>query len=148
VRCVRRAFICGDDKYSGKNYDHRCEWVRDKIMSQVEIFAIDCCAYAVMSNHYHVVLFVDEQKGKDWDKREVSRRWSELYSLSYLTNKYYKYESLTKAELDAIYVEIEVYRDRLMDISWFMRGINESTARCANAEDNCKGRFWEGRFKS
>jgi REP element-mobilizing transposase RayT len=148
VRCVRRAFICGDDKYSGKNYDHRRKWIKDKIMSQVEIFAIDCCAYAVMSNHYHVVLCVDEQKGRDWDKREVLRRWSELYSMSYLTNKYYKYESLTKPELDAVYVEIEVYRDRLMDISWFMRGINESTARRANAEDNCKGRFWEGRFKS
>jgi hypothetical protein len=148
VRCVRRAFICGDDKYSGNNYDHRREWIRDKILAQIEIFAIDCCAYAVMSNHYHVVLCVDAERAKDWDNREVLRRWSELYSLSYLTDKYYRNESVSKDELDAIYVEIEVYRDRLMDISWFMRGINESTARRANAEDNCKGRFWEGRFKS
>ena len=40
VRCVRRAFICGDDKYSGNNYDHRREWIKDKILAQVETFAI------------------------------------------------------------------------------------------------------------
>jgi REP element-mobilizing transposase RayT len=148
VRCVRRAFLFGDDKYSGLNYDHRREWIREKIISQTDVFAIDCCAYAVMSNHYHVVLFVDEQKAKDWDNREVLRRWKQLYNLSCLTEKYYKKETLTKAELDAIYVNIELYRDRLMDISWYMRGINESIARRSNAEDNCKGRFWDGRFKS
>ncbi len=148
VRCVRRAFLFGDDKYTGVNYDHRREWIREKVLSQTDVFAIDCCAYAVMSNHYHVVLFVDEQKAKEWDRREVLRRWKQLYNLSYLTEKYYQKEPLTKAELDAIYVNIELYRERLMDISWYMRGINESIARRSNAEDNCKGRFWDGRFKS
>ena len=148
IRCVRRAFLCGNDDYSGQNFDHRRAWIRDKILEQIELFAIDCCAYAIMSNHYHVVLFVDEAKAKSWERREVLKRWKGMYSMSYLCEKYYKYETLSKAELDAVYVQIETYRERLMSISWFMRGINESVARHANAEDNCKGRFWESRFKS
>ncbi len=94
-----------------------------------------------MSNHYHVVLFVDEQKAKDWDRREILHRWKQLYNLSYLTEKYHNKESLSKAELDTIYVNIELYRQRLMDMSWYMRGINKSIARRSNDEDNCKGRF-------
>lgn len=42
----------------------------------------------------------------------------------------------------------DTYRARLFDLSWYMRVLNESIARQANAEDGVKGCFWEGRFKS
>ncbi|WP_252734118.1 transposase [Pseudoalteromonas sp. C2R02] len=56
ARCVRHGFLCGDDKYSGQNFDHRRTWLKDRITHLSEIFSIKICAYAIMSNHYHLVL--------------------------------------------------------------------------------------------
>ncbi|WP_085299821.1 transposase [Cognaticolwellia mytili] len=148
ARCVRRAFLCGEDNVSGQSYEHRRGWVEDKLHFLTQVFAIDVCAYAVMSNHYHVVVFIDEAKAKQWSMQEVLERWHLLYKGTLLTQQYCRGEHLTKPLLDIVKATAEVYRKRLMKVSWFMGYINESIARKANQEDNCTGRFWEGRFKS
>ena len=51
-RCVRRAFLCGEDQIEGNNYEHRKTWIVEKLMELNQVFAIDLCAYAIMSNHY------------------------------------------------------------------------------------------------
>ena len=147
-RCVRRSFLCGEDKFSGQSYEHRRAWVEGRLLFLASVFAIDVCAYAVMSNHTHVVLCVDKDLAESWSMKEVIRRWHLLYQGTLLSQKFQKSNSLSKAELFSLEETAEVYRKRLFDISWLMRNLNEHIARQANKEDGCTGRFWEGRFKS
>ena len=149
VRCVRRAYLCGEDYSTGQNYDHRKQWLVSRIRFLSYVYAIDVCAYAVMSNHYHVVLHVDRDRALAWSKEEVCERWMQLYKGHMLVDRWLKEpKSIDRATQTAVDDIIESWRDRLYDISWFMRGINERIARMANEEEHCKGRFWEGRFKS
>jgi len=147
-RCVRRAFLCGEDAHSGKSYEHRRGWIQDRIGQLSAIFAIDVCAYAVMSNHYHVVLHVDRDGAEAWDEAEVARRWQELFAGHPLVQQFLDGEPMSQAERQLVTALVAEWRGRLMDISWYMRCLNESIAREANREDQCTGRFWEGRFKS
>ena len=147
-RCVRRAFLCGDDHYTGNNFDHRKPWLIRRLRLLGEIFAIDIAAYAIMSNHYHLVLHVDKERSTHWSRNEVITHWLKLYKGPDLIQRYLKAEPLSPEEEQLVDSLVEVWRVRLANISWFMRCLNEYIARRANQEDNCKGRFWEGRFKS
>jgi len=147
-RCVRRAFLCGKDKVTGTSFEHRRGWVEDKLLALGQVFAIDICAYAVMSNHTHMVLYVDVAQANLWTTDEVITRWHQLFKGTLITQQYQRGDKLSKPMQNMLKDTVAVYRQRLTDISWFMRILNEDIARKANAEDNCTGRFWEGRFKS
>ncbi|WP_345867597.1 transposase [Shewanella algae] len=147
-RVVRRAFLCGDDAYSGKNYDHRRGWVESLLFELEAVFAIDVAAFAIMSNHLHLVLHIDIETANRWTDREVLEQWHKLFKGDELTRKFTQGELIEAYEVPRLKHTIAIFRSRLCDISWFMRCLNEPIARQANQEDNCTGRFWEGRFKS
>ena len=147
-RCVRRAFLCGKDPQTGVDVSHRKQMVEDLIKQLAQVFALDVCAYAVMSNHYHVVLYIDQQQAFHWSMREVIERWHRVFHGHPLSVRFLNDETLSSSEQQQLQNCIEDWRKRLMDISWYMRVLNERVARKANAEDQCTGRFWEGRFKS
>ncbi|MGB1239244.1 MAG: transposase, partial [Pseudomonadales bacterium] len=104
--------------------------------------------YAVMSNHYHVVLYIDSKTAQALSRDEILLRWSRLFSLPSIAQQHQRGDKLNAPQLAYLDQVIEERRNRLMDISWFMRCLNEPIARAANREDSCKGHFWESRFKS
>ena len=147
-RCVRRAFLCGEDTLTGKNYEHRKQWAIDRLRELSGVFAIDICAYAIMSNHYHLVLRINSQKADAWSDAQVIERWGKLFKIPLLVTRYQSGGTTSQAEKSKARAIIKDWQERLSDISWFMRSLNEYLARQANEEDQCTGRFWEGRFKS
>ena len=147
-RCVRRAFLCGVDHYSGRSYGHRRQWVVDRIRLLSSLFAIDVCAYAIMSNHYHLALKVCPKQLDGLSEDDIMERWCALFKGPLLVQNYRNGEDLQPFERAAVSEIVDVWRKRLSSVSWFMRCLNQPIARQANREDGCTGKFWESRFNS
>ncbi|MCG5496891.1 transposase [Ectothiorhodospira variabilis] len=147
-RCVRRTFLCGQDHATGKSFEHRRQWIEDRIRLLASLFAVDIAAYAVMSNHYHVVVKLDPVQVEHWSDDEVLRRWGCLFKGPLLVQRYRAADPQESYELAQVKEFAQCYRQRLADLSWFMKCLNEPIARQANQEDGCTGHFWEARFKS
>ena len=114
-RCVRRAFLCGRDAYTSRDYSHRKRWVENRFAELASIFSIDLLAYAIMDNHYHVVIRLNPQESSLWSNEEVIDRWSRLFKIPDEFNQ----------------AQVSTWRERLSNISWYMRCINEPLARIA-----------------
>jgi hypothetical protein len=68
-RCVRRAFLCGE------GFEHRKQWIEDRLELLAECFAVSVCGFAVMDNNLHVLARLDPNDAKEWSDEEVVRRW-------------------------------------------------------------------------
>ena len=140
ARCVRRAYLCGNDKYTGENLNKRKRWIVERIHFVADVFAIDVCAYAVMNNHLHLILHVDEARAQQWSDDEIIRRYCSVYSMAQDA-----YEKLTTEKQRR--AKRQEWRARLASLPKMVGAINEYIARRANKEDGERGRFWEGRSK-
>jgi putative transposase len=125
----------------------RYAWIEARILELAECFTVSVYAYAVMSNHFHVVLYVDPATAAALSDEEVARRW-----LTAFPGRMKHDGSPEVADRLALAItgnpeQVAELRKRLGSLSWFMKALNEPIARRANREDNCKGKFWESRFK-
>jgi len=147
-RCVRRAFLYGFDPLTGRDFSHRKAWLVERLRYLAAVFAIEVCAYAVMENHYHIILRTRPDMVVLWSDREVATRWLTLFPRHRDPNG----TPLPPGEKEVCALadcreRIAELRGRLSSLSWFMGRLNEFIARAANKEDAVKGRFWESRFK-
>jgi len=126
----------------GNNFDHHRTWLVDRIKFLSTVSSIDIAAYAIMPNHYHLVLKVNRDEGLNLTNDDVIERWYQLYHGCILVDRYRPGEKLNAAYMFRINEIVNEWRIRLYDISWFMRSLNEFIARKANKEDNCTGKFY------
>ena len=142
-RCVRRAWLCGTDELSGRSFEHRKRWIENRLLELSSVFALELWGYAVMSNHYHIVVRTQPERVADWTDLEVATRWMSLCNVPDALACQRRIAAITGNP-----EWLAVLRGRLGNLSWFMRYLNEPLARRANREDGCTGRFWQGRFRS
>ncbi len=147
-RCVRRAFLCGFDALSNRDFSHRKAWLVDRLRYLAAVFAIEVCAYAIMENHYHTILRTRPDIVANWTDWEVATRWLTLFPQHRPIGNAVALPA--EDEICALAnrpERIAQLRKRLCSLSWFMARLNEFIARAANKEEGVKGRFWESRFK-
>ncbi len=146
-RCVRRAYLFGEGMEGGSGLNRK-EWLDERLCFLNEVFAVSVAGYAVLDNHLHTLVRIDLADAKQWSPHEVARRWFVLFPPRDTKRQPIKVtpEFIESKTQDTAWVE-EI-RKRLSSISWFMKCLKEPLARLANKADDCKGTFFEGRFKS
>ncbi len=132
---LRRAFLCGDDPDTHINYDYRRQWIENRILELAEVFSVEAYAYAVMHNHYRLVIYSDPRAPEKWSDNDVAERWLKVFpgkldQSGYTTQRANKIQMILK---DPQFLAI--YRERLGSVSWLVRRINLPLAKIANAED-------------
>jgi len=100
-----------------------------------------------VSNHYHVVLHVDPTATWNLSDEEVARRWLTVFPGPLKHDNSPEATEYRTLAITGNPERLTELRKRLGSLSWFMKALNEPIARRANREDNCKGKFWESRYK-
>ena len=149
ARLVRRCFLLGVDPVTGINHDHRKVWIEEQFKLLAANFGIDLLAFAILSNHFHLIVRSRPDIVEAWDDTEVARRW--LMLCPKRRNKDRSPEEPNEFELNSIRnnpIELETIRKRLSDVSWWMRLLCQNIGTRANLEDKQVGKFFQGRFRA
>ncbi|MEM7405228.1 MAG: transposase [Pseudomonadota bacterium] len=139
-RCVRQAWLCGE--HGGRCYEHRKAWIEARILHLAKSFAVDVLAYAVMSNHFHLVVYFDPVAYEAWSDEEVARRWVHAFPNPKVAGEVARSALLNDRD------RLSRCRSRLGSLSAFMQHLKQPIAVEVNREDNVKGHLFEQRFYS
>lgn len=95
---LRRAYLCGYDPLTTKSYEHRRSWLEIKLLKTADIFSVKLCSYAVMSNHYHVVLHIRPDLAQSLTELEVVKRWQQCFNGTLLSQRFLNGEPLSDSQ--------------------------------------------------
>jgi len=147
-RIVRRSYLCGLDPLTGIDYSYRRQWFYDRLRYLAGYFCIDVLAYAILSNHFHLVLRNRPDQVESLSDRQVVTRWLMICPKSKRkpdgtatdpSEAEIQYELNRKGHVAEL-------RKRLSDPSWLLRQVCQHMGIRCNSEDSVRGHFWESRF--
>ncbi|MGZ3380943.1 MAG: transposase [Isosphaeraceae bacterium] len=142
LRCVRRADLLGEGKFDRKR------WIERRLQELAQIFSVTVAAFAVLDDRLHVLVRLDPDVAKRWSNDDVVRRWARL---SPPRDKYRQPTPVSDGWVKSQRRDsrgVATARERLQSLSWFMKCLKEPLSRLANREEQTRGAFFEGRFKS
>src|SRR6056297_2560635 len=130
-----------------------------KIMRRMERFSgVDVLTYAVMGNHFHLLLRVPEraqilrkfEKGTRAEREErLLDHLKALYSRAYLKQLKAELEVMTEQGMEELYQEtIQSFLDRMGSLKHFMKELKERFSRWFNKRHERKGTLWQERYRS
>ena len=142
TRCVRRALLLGE----GPN--DRKVWIETRLRELAEIFSAAVRGFSVLDDHLHVLVRLDPALARGWSDEDVVRRWGRLFPP--------RDKARRPVAVSDDWVQwrlkdarwLKRARQRLQSLSWFMKCLKEPLARLANRQEQTRGAFFEGRFKS
>jgi hypothetical protein len=137
-RVVRRCFLLGNDPITGKNFDHRKRWIEELLERMAANFGIDLLSYAILSNHFHLILRSRPDVVVLWNDTDVAKRWLILCPLRKKGDG--SPEEPNEFEIAAIVND----PNRLAEI----RLLCQRIAIRANFEDAQEGKFWQSRYRA
>ena len=145
---MRRAWLCGHDPLTGRDYSHRKPWLVDRLELLASCFAVEIYGYAVMDNHFHIVLHYDPKACESWSDEQVAWRWVEAFPPTDQGQVVEERKAEARELLRDDPERLERTRRTLGSLSGFMKHLKQPIARRANLEDGCDGHFFEQRFYS
>jgi hypothetical protein len=137
TRCVRRAFLLGDEPQDRKF------WIEHRLQELADIFALSVGGFSVLDSHLHLLVRLDPDAAKTWADEEVVRRWGRLFPPRDKARQPLPVaNNWVQAQLNEA-GWVAKARARLQSLSWFMKCLKEPLARLANRQDQTRGAFFE-----
>ena len=123
-------------------------WIESRLQELAEIFAVSVGGFSVMDNHLHVLVRLDPEVAQGWSDEDVVRRWGRLFPPRDKARRPLPVSDdwVQGHLMNAAWVARA--RQRLQSLSWFMKCLKEPLSRLANRQEQTRGAFFEGRFKS
>jgi len=142
VRCVRRAFLLAEGPIDRK------AWLENRLEELAGIFAVSVGAYSVLDDRLHLLVRLDPDVAGEWSDEDVVLRWGRITPPRDKSRQVVPISEdwVRSHRKDAGFVATT--RERLQSLSWFMKYLKEPISRLANRQDETRGAFFEGRFKS